>query len=377
VFVHSGALPHVLSPSDYTSPEVFEAERERVFGDAWHFIAAREQLRNLGDFVAAEILGQAVLVRNESGALVAFRNACAHRHSALVMEGCGHAKTLRCRYHGWEYDAEGKLARVPDGISFKGFKAADFKLGRFRVETLGDLVFVNLSADARPLRETLGDVAPEIERYYGSHRVAWTRTAEYPVNWKVVCENAVESYHLPNIHPESFGNYRDPALHEHVLTDRYTRFRDLEKWGDSWASRVMKLVATLTLEHPEYRRFTHTHLFPHYLLYYLDVYSEFAMVEPLGPSRTRHVHIAFVPRKLKYGAFGAAVQAVFLAALRPMIFRLMSEDVSAWMGAQAGMRQSRSAGILGAREERVYAFQREIARRLGRDVPPPVVNATG
>ena len=53
-----------------------------------------------------------VLVRPASGPMFALENRCAHRQVPLhvgVVKDC----TLRCGYHGWEYDAKGKCVSVP------------------------------------------------------------------------------------------------------------------------------------------------------------------------------------------------------------------------------------------------------------------------
>jgi phenylpropionate dioxygenase-like ring-hydroxylating dioxygenase large terminal subunit len=53
-----------------------------------------------------------VLFRGEQGKVAALEDRCAHRNAPLSL-GRVCAGRLRCAYHGWEYDAEGRVAHVP------------------------------------------------------------------------------------------------------------------------------------------------------------------------------------------------------------------------------------------------------------------------
>ena len=51
-----------------------------------------------------------VLIRAEDGGLRCLSNVCTHR-GALVAEGEGHVKSLKCRYHGRRYDPDTEVKR--------------------------------------------------------------------------------------------------------------------------------------------------------------------------------------------------------------------------------------------------------------------------
>jgi renierapurpurin 18,18'-hydroxylase len=53
-----------------------------------------------------------VLARTKSGELFALENRCAHRQVPLDV-GVVQDKTIKCGYHGWEYDLTGKCVSVP------------------------------------------------------------------------------------------------------------------------------------------------------------------------------------------------------------------------------------------------------------------------
>ncbi|MGR8918344.1 MAG: Rieske 2Fe-2S domain-containing protein [Gammaproteobacteria bacterium] len=80
--------------------------------DFWYPIARSRDLKP-GKTLAVSFAGQPiVLVRSTDGELFALENRCAHRQVPLdigVVSGC----TIKCGYHGWEYNAEGRCVSVP------------------------------------------------------------------------------------------------------------------------------------------------------------------------------------------------------------------------------------------------------------------------
>jgi phenylpropionate dioxygenase-like ring-hydroxylating dioxygenase large terminal subunit len=156
--------------------------------------------------VTTEVLGEPVLVRNCDGEIRAFQNVCAHRHSLLTSQPRGTSPRIRCQYHGWEYDSDGRSLRVPDARSFVPIRRGAECLWRFRVATLGQLVFVSLAKDGPSLREALGEpTSALIEQVVSSdYRQVAAWTIEHAANWKIPVENALESYHIPEVHPKTF-----------------------------------------------------------------------------------------------------------------------------------------------------------------------------
>ncbi|MGH6931348.1 MAG: Rieske 2Fe-2S domain-containing protein [Dongiaceae bacterium] len=93
--------------------------------------------------------------------LAGFSQCCHHRAAALVDDGAGHCDVLCRRYHGWTYDAAGRLRQTPDFGDNPAFKKADYGLYPVRVESWRGLVFVNLDSEAGPLGESLGEPVKE------------------------------------------------------------------------------------------------------------------------------------------------------------------------------------------------------------------------
>jgi len=375
MFAATGALAPALTPSAYSDAAFFAREAAGVFGvettgvrrfvasRVWHLVASTFQLANAGDYVSTDIVGVPVIVRNVGDRIAAFVNVCLHRQSVLELPGCGHRDQLRCRYHGWEYDDEGKLAKLPDGPSFRGFKVGDRKLHGLRVESYGPLVFVTGAADAPSLAEWLAPLATDLGRFYRRPLVPiGTRSFEADVNWKIVVENAVESYHVPLVHAGTFRDYRAEELHDHQIADTHTRYADLEPMGTTTSGRATTLLARLLMRDPDVARFRHAHFFPNLLFYFGELYCDVAVVTPISPTRMRHTAFAFAPDGLRSRAL-APLRDLWGKTMWWYGGKIFREDGTAWRGVQAGVRAAEGAGVLSAREERVAAFQRYVALR--------------
>jgi choline monooxygenase len=195
-----------LDPDLYAAPRSFVEERGRIFCKTWQLVAPASRLGERGSFLAAEIAGLKFFVlRGRDGALRAFRNVCRHRGARLLEEGTGRcAGPIRCPYHGWVYDDEGRLAAVPWFGEDHSFRREDWPLWRIQLREWRGLVFVAYAPEEE-LEAQLGDVVSElaqepIETY---HWVREERLA-FDANWKIYTDNFVEGYHIPGIHPSFF-----------------------------------------------------------------------------------------------------------------------------------------------------------------------------
>src|SRR5204862_268662 len=69
----------------------------------------------------------------------------------------------QCHYHAWTYDLDGKLRAAPRANREPDFDGEGISLLELAVEIWGPLVFVNPSAEAAPLEETLGPAAAHVD----------------------------------------------------------------------------------------------------------------------------------------------------------------------------------------------------------------------
>src|SRR5947209_16038280 len=121
----------------YTSPEVLEEEKRKVFGQTWQLAGHARQVAQSGQYFTATIADEPVIVaRGADERLRAFSNVCRHR-AGPVASGSGRCKNFRCGYHGWTYALDGKLMATPEFDGVEGFSKEENPLPQFRVETWG------------------------------------------------------------------------------------------------------------------------------------------------------------------------------------------------------------------------------------------------
>jgi len=85
-----------------------------MWKQVWQMACRAEDIPAPGDFVEYVVGDQSFLVvRGDDHTIRAFANACRHRGNTL-RTGAGHCGQIRCRYHGWTWALDGRLADIPD-----------------------------------------------------------------------------------------------------------------------------------------------------------------------------------------------------------------------------------------------------------------------
>src|SRR5688572_26152566 len=195
----------------YQDPEIYEREQSRIWrGRTWNYLCLEAELPEPQSFVTTSVGDMPVVVsRGPDNVLHAFENRCAHRGALICMQPRGKTERFACIYHNWTYDHAGNLTNVAfrRGIGGKGGMPADAKPEsqaprKFRVETIGGLVFGSLSQDAPSLEQYIGPVIlPRLKRVLKKPlKVLGSYTQVLPSNWKLYMDNTKDSYHASLLH---------------------------------------------------------------------------------------------------------------------------------------------------------------------------------
>jgi Rieske 2Fe-2S family protein len=199
-----------LTGRDYTSHDVFEEERERLFFGGWFCVGRADEVPAPGDYLVRDVTGESVFVtRNRDGELRAFYNVCAHRGTKLLDDepSCGHlGRALKCPYHAWSYDYDGNLLATPNVHEDELFEREDYPLHSIGVGEYAGFLFVSLAEEPAALENWLrnsNETITDFDRYRMSElRLARRIKYDVAANWKIVVENYNECLHCPTIHPE-------------------------------------------------------------------------------------------------------------------------------------------------------------------------------
>jgi 5,5'-dehydrodivanillate O-demethylase len=132
-----------------------------------------------------------VLFRNRQGKLGLIAEQCPHRRASFA-HGIPTDDGIRCPYHGWEFDAEGKCLsqpNEPDNSAFRDKVATD----AYPVEELGGLLFAYLGPEPRPL-------LPRFDGFVAQGAIRMMGRAVLPVNWLQIMENSLDPIHTEWLH---------------------------------------------------------------------------------------------------------------------------------------------------------------------------------
>jgi phenylpropionate dioxygenase-like ring-hydroxylating dioxygenase large terminal subunit len=360
MFVHNSRLRHILAPNHYFSTDHYQQELEHVLIPSWHFVATLNDLQRDGDYVTMTLFDRPLLLRRMEGKVQAYLNVCAHRHCLLTSKAKGHDPRFRCQYHGWEYQCDGRTARIPDASSFRPFERDNATLTTFRTATCGELVFVSLSDSGPPLDEQLGSCFPLVaESFSPPWRQVWRWQCDYSANWKIPLENGVESYHIPCLHTKTFRNYPAEPNLTHELHSTWTSFQtnEMARWARKGIERT-----TWWLGLPSTGLYRHYHVFPNLTFACTDTFRMAQIVVPLSATTSRTwvwVYAPFGPSRGIVARIYARINAWLVTEIAR---RVLAEDAPIFVDVQRGLEASPHQGVLGRREERIWVFQDHLAR---------------
>lgn len=361
MYISETSLPQLLAPRWYFDAEYYAREQE-LLRQAWYVVGSTSQLKRPGDFLTCEIAGVPVQVRNFDGRIEALSNVCAHRHCLISSQATGNSPRMKCQYHGWEYQASGQTGKIPQPKNFIPLDREQVRLPRYALESIGQLLFVNVSTAARQLSEFLGQEMFELlELRFGD---AWTEALnwrpKYPVNWKVPVENSLEAYHVPAVHAATFKDDPGCDRSEHVLTASRSAFETVLPFAPhSWAHGLFqrlegRFVSLMGREVTN--RYCQHHVFPNLLFSFTDAISLVNCVIPTGPTSCRATVLQFGVLPVR-SALTKRWLAWFWSRIEASIIKkILTEDMDIYQAIQRGLEASPHIGILGRCEERIHAL---------------------
>ena len=192
-----------IAADRYTSRAFFEAEKARMWPKVWQMAARDDELPDAGDVVVYENVGRSyVVIRQDDGSVRAFHNVCLHRGRKLRTDS-GSASELECPFHGFTWNMDGSLKRVPCAWDFSHLSARNMDLPELRVGHFAGFIFVTENPDAPLLEDYLAPL-PDI---FARWRLEECTTGVWVgkvirANWKVCAEAFMEAWHSVITHPQ-------------------------------------------------------------------------------------------------------------------------------------------------------------------------------
>ena len=212
---------NALPAKYFTEPDVWEMEKEKVFGKYWIYAGHANCIPQPGDYFTRTVGDKQVIVtRGEDDEVRAFYNVCAHRGSKMVddtpMTDPGNMGRIRCPYHLWTYDLDGNLSSTPKSFKHAGLNPdlddeevreldrEENGLMEVTADNVGPFIFINF--DNNPplsLAEQTGKMKDELKELpLGEYHLAQRIVSEVACNWKTFGGNYSECDHCQANHQD-------------------------------------------------------------------------------------------------------------------------------------------------------------------------------
>ncbi len=279
----------------YHDADEYQSQVERVFARSWQYAADADRVKAPGHVLPITLLEGCLdepllLSMADDGHLHCLSNVCTHR-GALVCEGEGHVRSLKCRYHGRRFGLDGCMSFMPEFENVEGFPAPSDDLPRLPLERWGPLLFTAVDP-AFSFEEMM---APVVERtgFMPLDRFVLDpdSSQDYLIgaNWALYCDNYLEEFHIPYVHGASLTGVLD---YDSYRTDTFA-------WSSLQfgISKTGESVFDLPVGHPDHGEKVSGYyfwLFPNLMLNFYPWGLSLNLVQPLGPQRTRVTFRSYV-----------------------------------------------------------------------------------
>ncbi len=163
----------------------------------WYGILDSKELKGNKAFGVTRINEKLVLWRNKDGSISCIADKCCHRGAALHL-GPVENDTIHCPFHGFAYDASGKVVLIPANGKASEISSR-YKVHAYKAVEQYNYIWI-WTGDFQ-------DETPEIPFFkelregfsYGGFGEVWD------VNYTRAIENQLDVVHLPFVHTDSIG----------------------------------------------------------------------------------------------------------------------------------------------------------------------------
>ena len=231
-----------IPSSWYSDEKILKIEKENIFSKSWHLLGSIDRIPNKGDYLIKTINEQPiVIIKDKVGKINVFYNVCQHR-GCVLLEKDGNSKQIKCGYHGWVYELNGKLKAA------RGFDKEDLDFEELNLKSIEhyiwmNQIFVKLQSDCNNLPKTLKEIENIISPIkFDNYLFHCRKSYKIKCNWKVYMDNYLEGFHIPIVHPklnsvidyksystEIFDNFSLQWCHINAQSSPYKKTDDTSK----------------------------------------------------------------------------------------------------------------------------------------------------
>ena len=301
-----------------------------------------------------------VLFKDRQGRLGLIAEQCPHRRASFA-HGIPTQEGIRCPYHGWEYNAQGKCINQPneqDKCAFRDKVSTD----AYPVEEMGGMLFAYMGPQPQPL-------LPRWDGFVAQGTIRMMGRTILPINWLQIMENSLDPVHTEWLHGHHYEFLKEQEGVKVAISTRHLKidFKEFE-----YGMTKHRLLEGHSEDGDDWK-IGHPIVFPNMLAVgngdEKSRYYSFQMRVPVDDTHTMHLWFnAYVPPK------GAEVSPHLLDRVHTyevpfkddsgefIVDNVDGQDMMAWIS--QGAIADRTLENLGATDKGVVMYRRMLKREM-------------
>ena len=301
-----------------------------------------------------------VLFKDRQGRLGLIAEQCPHRRASFA-HGIPTQDGIRCPYHGWEYNAQGKCINQPneqDKCAFRDKVSTD----AYPVEEMGGVLWAYMGPQPQPL-------LPRWDGFVAEGTIRIMGRTILPINWLQIMENSLDPVHTEWLHGHHYEFLKEQEGVKVAISARHLKidFKEFE-----YGMTKHRLLEGHSEDGDDWK-VGHPIVFPNMLAVgngdEKSRYYSFQMRVPVDDTHTMHLWFnAYVPPK------GVEVPKHLLEKVHTyegpfmdaqgefIVDNVDGQDMMAWIS--QGPIADRTLENLGATDKGVVMYRRMLKREM-------------
>lgn len=197
---------YTLPACVYTQQQYFDVFKKKLFLPSWQWLGGKEwsdsPYTQMPHFFLPGCIDEPLLIVRNQNRLSCLSNVCTHRAKILV-ESPSAKPFISCGYHGRCFSPDGRFRSMPEFEAAKDFPSSKDDLKNYPLSSWNDFYFTALQP-----KYDLNNILAPIQQHLGSFTYLSLRpepklskTYHVRANWLAYCDNYLEGFHIPYVHP--------------------------------------------------------------------------------------------------------------------------------------------------------------------------------
>ena len=301
-----------------------------------------------------------VIFKDRQGRLGLIAEQCPHRRASFA-HGIPTENGIRCPYHGWEYNAQGKCIHQPneqDKCAFRDKVSTD----AYPVQEMGGMLFAYMGPQPQPL-------LPRWDGFVAQNTIRIMGRTILPINWLQIMENSLDPVHTEWLHGHHYEFLKEQEGIKVAISTRHLKidFKEFE-----FGMTKHRLLEGHSEDGDDWK-VGHPIVFPNMLAVgngdEKSRYYSFQMRVPVDDTHTMHLWFnAYVPPQ------GVTVPKHLLEKVHTyevpfmddkgeyIVDNVDGQDMMAWIS--QGAIADRSLENLGATDKGIVMYRRMLKREM-------------